>query len=177
MVPFDIYHPQTTAEFIIAGNIIEHGDTTDTTAGFDPIDLFSGGIAALARSSIRSVAVKGAINAGARLPAREAANFIGQAQRIMIGEGEVLYGIRDVGSKSLWWTRTRPAGKLQWRMDQAVLDMWNEGTHMETLTVPKGQSLIGFEGPARGQGWYLGGGNQLYVPGVPPEWSILEEWP
>jgi len=43
--------------------------------------------------------------------------------------------------------------------------------------VPKGQSIIGFEGPVRGQGWYVGGGNQLYVPGVPLEWSTLEPWP
>ena len=177
MVGFDIYHPRTTAEFIIAGNIIEHGDTTDTTAVIEPVDLFSWGIAGLLRSTISSVLTRGAINAGARLPAREAANFIGQAQRTVIRQGEVLYGIRDAGSRSLWWTRVRPTGDLQWRIDQAVLDMWNEGTHIETLTVPKGQSLIGFEGPARGQGWYLGGGNQLYVPGVPPQWTTLEPWP
>ena len=177
MVPFDIYHPTTTAEFIIAGNIIEGGDTTDTSPAIDPIDLLSGGIAGFLRTSVRSVATKSAVNAGARLPAREAANFIGQAQRTVLDEGEVLYGIRDAGSKSLWWTRTRPAGELQWRLDQAVLDIWNEGTHIETLTVPKGQSLIGFEGAARGQGWYLGGGNQLYVPRVPPEWTTLEPWP
>lgn len=57
-------------------------------------------------------------------------------------------------------------------MAQAVLDIWNEGTHIETLTVPNGQSLIVFEDPARMQGWYLGGGNQLYVLGVD-----LEAWP
>jgi len=177
MVPFDIYHPATTGEFILAGNIIEHGDTTATTPEFNPLDFFSWGIAGLLRAPLRSAAAKSAINAGARLPAREVANFIGQAQRTAIEEGEVLYGIRDAGSKSLWWTRLHPTGQLQWRMDQAVLDIWNEGTHIETLTVPKGQSLIGFEGPARGQGWYLGGGNQLYVPGVPSEWTTLEPWP
>jgi len=58
MVPFDIYHPTTTAEFIIAGNIIEHGDTTDTEPGFDPVSFFSGGIAGLARSSISSAVGK-----------------------------------------------------------------------------------------------------------------------
>ena len=61
MVRFDIYHPETTAEFIIAGNIMEHGDTTDTTPAIDPIDLLSGGIAALVRSSFRSVAAKIAV--------------------------------------------------------------------------------------------------------------------
>jgi RHS repeat-associated protein len=58
MVGFDIYHPTTTAEFIIAGNIIEGGDTTDTTPAIDPIDLLSAGIAGLLRSSISSVAAR-----------------------------------------------------------------------------------------------------------------------
>jgi hypothetical protein len=54
MVPFDIYHPTTTAEFIIAGNLIEGGDTTDTTPAIDPIDLLSAGIAGLTRSFVRT---------------------------------------------------------------------------------------------------------------------------
>ena len=56
MVPFDIYHPTTTAEFIIAGNIIEGGDTTDTTPAIDPIDILSRGIAGLTRSVFRGAA-------------------------------------------------------------------------------------------------------------------------
>ena len=83
MVGFDIYHPTTTAEFIIAGNIIEQGDTTDTTTAIDPIDLLSGGIAALARSSIRSVVQKAAVFwAGGRVAedaARKLANVNGGA--------------------------------------------------------------------------------------------------
>ena len=62
MVPFDIYHPTTTAEFIIAGNIIEGGDTTDTTPTIDPIDLLSAGIAGLTRSVVRGAAAKGLSN-------------------------------------------------------------------------------------------------------------------
>jgi len=56
MVEFDIYHPTTTAEFIIAGNIMEHGDTTDTSPAVDPIDLLSAGIAGLTRSFVRTTA-------------------------------------------------------------------------------------------------------------------------
>ena len=56
MVGFDIYHPTTTAEFIIAGNIIEGGDTTDTTVPIDPIDILSGGIAGLTRGFVRTAA-------------------------------------------------------------------------------------------------------------------------
>jgi len=59
MVPFDIYHPTTTAEFIIAGNLIEGGDTTDTTPAIDPIDLLTAGIAGLTRSVIRGAAARG----------------------------------------------------------------------------------------------------------------------
>ena len=54
----DPLHATTTAEFIAIGNMIEHGDTTDTTPAINPIDLLSGGIAALARSSFRSVVAK-----------------------------------------------------------------------------------------------------------------------
>jgi RHS repeat-associated protein len=56
--PIDFAHPRTTKEFILAGNIVEHGNTMDTTPAIDPIDLLSGGIAGLVRSSVRSVAAK-----------------------------------------------------------------------------------------------------------------------
>src|SRR5262249_36857115 len=59
MVGFDIYHPTTTAEFIIAGNIIEGGDTTDTIPGFNPLDFFSWGIAGLVRAPLRRAAAEG----------------------------------------------------------------------------------------------------------------------
>jgi RHS repeat-associated protein len=79
MARFDIYHPQTTAEFIIAGNIIEHGDTTDTTPAFDPIDVISGGITALARSWVPTAVRKTAVFwAGGRV-AEEAARAFATA--------------------------------------------------------------------------------------------------
>ncbi|MGN6187011.1 MAG: RHS repeat-associated core domain-containing protein, partial [Thermoanaerobaculia bacterium] len=116
-------------------------------------------------------------NAGAVLPEAEVANFVGRPRTVAIGSGEELYGIRDAGSRRLWWTRVEPRGELQWRMDQAVLPRWNKGTTIERMTVPPGQSLIGFEGPARAQGPYLGGGNQIYIPGVPREWTVMGPWP
>jgi len=123
-----------------------------------------------------SVISREAANIGAIIPDREIANFIGRPNQIALGESEVLYGIRDAGSRNLWWSRTQPAGELQWRMDQAVLPQWNQATHIETLTIPRGQSLIGFEGPARSQSWYLGGGNQVYIPDVPSGWSTIQPW-
>ena len=121
--------------------------------------------------------LKNVVNAGAKLPEREVINFIGRPQKVLFNEGDVLYGVRDAGSRNVWWTRVKPQGELQWRMDQAVLPSWNKGTQLETLTVPKGQRLMGFEGPARGQGPYLGGGNQVYVPNTPSGWSTTTPWP
>lgn len=119
-----------------------------------------------------------AANAGGIIPDREIANFIGKPKNILLNEGEVLYGIRDAGSRNVWWTRVRPQGELQWRIDQAVLPKWNAGTHIDTLVVPKGYSLQGFEGAARSQGsYFMGGGNQIYIPDVPSGWSIRTTWP
>ncbi len=117
-------------------------------------------------------------NPGAVLPQREIGNFIGAPRQVLLTDGDVLYGIRDSGSRNVWWTRTKPRGELQWRIDQAVKPEWNRGTQLETLTIPRGSGLIGFEAPARGQGSYLlGGGNQVYIPGVPSEWSTIQPWP
>jgi hypothetical protein len=116
-------------------------------------------------------------NPGGTLPARDVPNFIGRAKQINVYDGEVLYGIRDLGSRNVWWTRVRPLGELQWRMDQAVLPAWNRGTVFEILHVPEGSRLIGFEGPARGQGPFFGGGNQVYIPDVPSGWISARPWP
>jgi Possible hemagglutinin (DUF637)/Pre-toxin domain with VENN motif len=158
------------------------GAIGDGQYGTGALDIGLGSLAIVGGSAVMTSALglttaTGAANAGATLPASEIGNFIGQPTQAAIGEGEVLYGIRDAYSQNLWWTRTQPAGELQWRMDQAVLPLWNQATHIETLTVPSGQSLIGFEGTARGQGWYLGGGNQVYIPSVPSDWSTVRPWP
>jgi len=42
----DPSHPRTTKEFVIAGNMIEHGNTMDTTPLIDPISLATGAFAA-----------------------------------------------------------------------------------------------------------------------------------
>src|SRR4029077_3251258 len=63
-------------EFIAIGNMIEHGDTTDTTPLIDPIDLLSGGITALVRSATRSVLQKAAVFwAGGRVAEDAARTF------------------------------------------------------------------------------------------------------
>jgi hypothetical protein len=120
MVPFDIYHPATTAEFIIAGNIIEGGDTTDTIPGFDPLDFFSWGIAGLLRAPLRSAAAKSAINAGARLPeiqtryAIEVASTSVEARAAIAAarKGATLYRGGELGQsmagESQYWSLRNP---------------------------------------------------------------------
>jgi RHS repeat-associated protein len=118
------------------------------------------------------------VNRGATLPEGASKSFVGKTERVIINENEVLYGIRSPNSGSTWWTRTKPQGILQWRMDQAVLSEWNNGPFtLEQLTVAKGQNLIGFEGIAYKQGSYLGGGNQIYIPNVPEGWITKTTWP
>ena len=75
----DPLHATTTAEFIAIGNMIEHGDTTDTTPAIDPIDLLSGGIAALVRSSIRPVLQKVAVFWAGGRAARDSARAFAKA--------------------------------------------------------------------------------------------------
>lgn len=61
---------------------------------------------------------------------------------MILTEGEILYGVRDAGSKNVWWTRNEPLGELQWRMDHSVLSKWNKGIYIEKLMVPEGHSWI-----------------------------------
>ena len=75
----DPLHAATTAEFIAIGNMIEHGDTTDTTPAIDPIDLLSGGIAALVRSSFRPVLQKAAVFWAGGRAAEDAARTFAKA--------------------------------------------------------------------------------------------------
>ena len=75
----DPLHAATAAEFIAIGNMIEHGDTTDTTPAIDPIDLLSGGIAALVRSSFRPVLQKAAVFWAGGRAAEDAARTFAKA--------------------------------------------------------------------------------------------------
>jgi hypothetical protein len=58
---------------------MEHGDTTDTTPAIDPIDLLSGGITALVRSSIRPVLQKAAVFWAGGRAAEDAARTFAKA--------------------------------------------------------------------------------------------------
>jgi RHS repeat-associated protein len=123
-------------------------------------------------------------NPGATLPVSQVPNFAGGfVQRNIMGEGTTLYGVRDATSRQVWWTRDAPIGELFWRQENVVLPSWNAATHLDTLTVPQGGALIGFEGQSSaaaagtvGAGWYKGQGNQIYIPNVPQNWIQRIEW-
>ncbi len=127
-------------------------------------------------ATVTAAAVRVA-NTGAKLPASEVRNFAaGKAQQVTVKAGEMLYGVRDAGSRTVWWTRNMPQTVEQTRRELAVSPEWNKMTHVDILQVPKGQSLLGFEGSAAAQGSLPGGGNQLFVPSVPAEWITRLPW-
>lgn len=66
-----------------------------------------------------------------------------------------------------FWTRTQPTGPLQSVIDSALDQSWgNTATTTVTRTFPGGTQI--FEGTAASQGGLLGGGNQIYIPGLVP---------
>ena len=70
-----------------------------------------------------------------------------------------------------YWTRTKPAGPLQSRIDSALDPTWgNTATEVTTIRIPKGTTI--FEGVVAPQGNLPGGGNQIYIPKVDPTWVI-----
>jgi RHS repeat-associated protein len=123
-------------------------------------------------------------NPTAELPISQVQNFSGGfASKNIFSEGTTLYGVRDVTSRQVWWSRTRPIGELFWRQESVVLPSWNAGTHIDILTIPERNSLIGYEGLASpisagnfGGGWYFGKGNQIYIENVPANWINRMEW-
>ena len=74
-----------------------------------------------------------------------------------------------------YMTRTPQNGNMQSQMDLALNPDWgNTAQNVTTVTVPKGTTI--YEGVASSQtinvgaGQLLGGGNQVYVPGVDQSW-------
>ena len=107
------------------------------------------------------------------LPERELPNFVsGDAIPNIYGEGTNLYRVHSPGGEyKNWWTTEPPTSELQWRIDQAVLPEWNTGEKISVLTVPSGEQIGGWAGFASYKGgFYVGGGNQVYLPRVPSRW-------
>jgi hypothetical protein len=81
-----------------------------------------------------------------------------------------VYGGRS-GKIGSFWTRTPPSGPLQSRIDLALNPSWgNTANQTVRIDVPAGTTV--FEGAAASQGWLVGGGSQVVVPRVDPNWII-----
>jgi RHS repeat-associated protein len=88
-----------------------------------------------------------------------------------------LFRVHSGKKTGAWWMEDKPKSEIQWRIDAAVLPEWNSGEKISTLTVPSGSYLKGWTGEASYQGgFYIGGGNQVYLPYVPEKWITTTDW-
>jgi hypothetical protein len=132
---------------------------------------------ALANTEISTSQTALAQQYGTELPPEARPSFQGwQATKTEYGPGTELYRVHtpvaEGGSPMRpWWTLERPTSELQFRMNQAVLPEWNTAGEMSIINVPEGASLVGWEGNAAYvNGFYIGGGQQTYLPIVPESW-------
>jgi RHS repeat-associated protein len=70
-----------------------------------------------------------------------------------------------------FWTRVKPQGSLQSVIDSALDQNWgNTATQVVEARIPAGTVI--YEGVAASQGSLVGGGNQIYIPRVDPNWIL-----
>jgi len=68
-----------------------------------------------------------------------------------------------------FWTSTKPHGPLQSVVDSALDQNWgNTATRVVKAKFPAGTKI--YEGAAAAQRGLVGGGNQIYIPKVDPNW-------
>lgn len=68
-----------------------------------------------------------------------------------------------------YWTRTSPSGPLESVISSGLDQNWgNTATTVVTGTFPAGTQI--YEGVAAAQRGLVGGGNQIYIPNVNPNW-------
>jgi hypothetical protein len=82
----------------------------------------------------------------------------------------------ESGPVGSYWSRTAPSGPMQAQMDSALNPAWgNAATNVSTIRVPAGTTI--YDGVAASQslsggGTLLGGGSQVYIPKVNPDWLV-----
>jgi hypothetical protein len=101
----------------------------------------------------------------------------GTYTQIIVKEPTVLYRVYGgrAGQFRSYWTKVKPTGPIQSKIDSAILDEWeNAQTGLSTIRVPEGTII--YEGAAAPQltevQELLGGGNQVYIEYVDPSWVI-----
>ncbi len=82
----------------------------------------------------------------------------------------------SAGPIGSYWTRVAPTGPAQAQIDLALAPSWgNTAANIATIRVPAGTTIFeGFAAPqATGLGGpLLGGGSQVFIPNVNPEWLV-----
>jgi len=82
----------------------------------------------------------------------------------------------DSGPISSYWTDVYPTGPLQSIEDSALNPAWgNTAEYVSTIKAPAGTTIYrGFAAPQplSGGGSLIGGGSQIYIPKVNPNWLI-----
>lgn len=114
---------------------------------------------------------------GSLIPDEDIVNFQGwEARYTEYAPGTRIYRmhspIAEGGSPYRpWWLSEPPTSELQFRLDAAHLPAWGSAQEMSIILVPEGEVLPGWTGAAAYQGgFYLGGGEQVYLPVVPHGW-------
>jgi hypothetical protein len=108
------------------------------------------------------------------LPEKIAQTFRGGSYTAStVSEPITLYRVYGgkAGQLGPYWTRTRPSGPLQARIDLALRPEWgNTATQVVKIEVPAGTKI--YEGFVEAQGGLVGGGSQVVIPKVDPRWVI-----
>jgi RHS repeat-associated protein len=132
--------------------------------------LMAKGTAGAAKTATRWGPTTGAGPLGERI----AATFRGGSYTEMVTqEATTLYRAYGGNAEELgsYWTRTAPTGPLQTRIDGALLPKWgNTAESVSRITVPKGTTI--YDGFAAPQGNLMGGGSQVFIPQVNPQWLV-----
>lgn len=77
----------------------------------------------------------------------------------------------SAGEIGPYWTRTPPSGPMQSIIDSALNPAWgNTAANVTRIQVPAGVRI--YEGVAASQNGLVGGGNQVFIPKVNPEWVV-----
>jgi hypothetical protein len=96
--------------------------------------------------------------------------------KVVTDKPQTLYRVYPADGNPVggYWTRVKPAGPLQSRLDSALNPAWgNTAEKVSKITVPPGTTF--YEGAAGEQtlgdgGKMIGGGNQIFIPGVDKRW-------
>ena len=111
------------------------------------------------------------------LPKKEAENFSGKPDSVMLPKGTKLY--RIVSDKSIpngkWWMKKLPKSKKNWRRGAAVIENWNGNGYYVEHTIEHNEGLPAWKGIASSQmvrdpagnlldGWIQKGGEeQIFI--------------